>query len=164
MTCLVPVITEAELLGHSSQVARLTCWEPSVQPTALLRPSVVPCNAVCVWSCARLCSAVAMETDTQSLPRKGLRCRAAATEAGGFHVPSAENKQCSSCDPWEQEVLPKPEAGSNRVHSSRPEVWLALVRNNEERCSTTLHGTARECCHSTGSERHFESQRLWHET
>lgn len=44
--------------------------EPSVQPTALLRPSVVPCNAGSVWLCARLCSAVVMETDTQSLPRK----------------------------------------------------------------------------------------------
>lgn len=95
---------------------------------------------------------------------RAYRCRATVTEASDFHVPSAENKQCSSCDPWEQKVLPKPEAGSNRVHSSRPEVWLALVRNNGQSCSTTLHGTVLESCYSTSSERLFQSKRLWHET
>lgn len=169
VTCCVPVITEAELPGRSSQLQGSHAGRPKFRTKcAAHSPAQTSSGSMscCLVSGCVPGSAVRWSWRQTLSPCLGrvCRCRATVTEASDFHVPSAENKQCSSCDPWEQKVLPKPEAGSNRVHWSRPEVWLALVRSDGERHSTTLHGAARECCCSSSSERRFESERLWHET
>lgn len=136
MTCCVPVITEAELPGRLSQLQGSHAGRPKFRSKCAAHSPVQTSSgsmSCCLVSGCVPGSAVQWSWRQTLSPCLGrvCRCRATVTEASDFHVPSAENKQCSSCDHWEQKVLPKPEAGSNRVHWSRPEVWLALVRDEE---------------------------------